>query len=747
METYLIVLIVLIILAFTDLIVGVANDAVNFLNSAYGSKVAPRYIVLIVASLGVIIGTLFSSGMMEIARKGIFNPEMFNFSEVMAIFVAVMITDVLLLDFYNTFGIPTSTTVSLISSLLGGSVAISFIKIYQAGKSWELIGSYINITRVSAIFSAILFSVAISFLVGSIIQFISRLIFTFNYEKRFRRYGAIWSALAFTSITYFIFIKGAKGASFLNDEAIDWIINNTSILLGVSIIFWTIVFQLLLWVTKIDILKPIILVGTFSLALAFAANDLVNFIGVPLAGLSAYQIASNSANPFEITMAALRESVKANSFLLMIAGFVMMGTLWFNKKARTVTKTEINLGRQSEGYEKFESSALARSIVRIGLNIGNSIKKIFPDKFWKKINKRFDITKAEYLKYSKKDRPAFDYIRATINLMVSSSLISLATAYKLPLSTTYVTFMVAMATSFADKSWGRDSAVYRVNGVLTVIAGWIFTAFIAITFSGTISLIIYYGGIWTIVFLLIFVMFIIIRSNILHKKKEKKIAKIESSLIEAEKSFVDGSFKKEIEEYLYNVENIYSAIYSGLCNEKRGKLKKVLKEAKELEDQSIAIINKMLFSLQSLDGSSSLNDDINSGKAVIAIGDISSLLKDIAKATFDHIDNNHSALTSEQKDDFKQLRNLVSSQISLIVKANKNSSGDYDDLSEKINELKKTLKKLDKNQVQYIKNGSAKVRTNLLFLSILFKTEGIINNLNEIYFFLKTLNYHKISIK
>ena len=747
METYLIVLIVLIILALTDLVVGVANDAVNFLNSAIGSKVAPRHIILIVASLGVFIGTLFSSGMMEIARKGIFNPEMFNFSEVMAIFVAVMITDVLLLDFYNTFGIPTSTTVSLISSLLGGSVVISFIKIYQANKSWDLIGSYINITRVSAIFSAILFSVVISFLAGSIIQFISRLIFTFNYEKRFRRYGAIWGALAFTSITYFIFIKGAKGSSFLNDEIINWITNNTSILLGVSIVFWTVVFQLLLWFTKIDILKPIVLVGTFSLALAFAANDLVNFIGVPLAGLSAYQIAASSVNPFEINMIALRESVKANSFLLILAGFVMVGTLWFNKKARTVTKTEINLGRQFEGYEKFESSALARSIVRIGLNIGNSIKKMFPNKIWKKVNKRFDITKAEYLKYNKKDRPAFDYIRATVNLMVSSSLISLATAYKLPLSTTYVTFMVAMATSFADRSWGRDSAVYRVNGVLTVISGWIFTAFIAMTISGTLSFIIYHGGIWAIIFLLIFVMFVIIRSNLLHKKKEKKIAKIEASLIEAEKSFVDGTFKKEIEEYLNNIENIYSAIYSGLCNEKRGKLKKVLKETKELEIQGMTIINKMLYSLQYFDGNSFLHDEINSGKAVIAIADISSLLKDIAKATFDHIDNNHSALTDEQKEDFKQLRNLVSSQITLMVKANKNTSADYEDLSEKINEFKKTLKKLDKNQVQYIKKGSAKFRTNLLFLSILFKTESILNNLNEIYFFFKTLNFHKLPNK
>lgn len=747
METYLIVLIVLFILAVTDLIVGVANDAVNFLNSAIGSKVAPRHIILIAASFGVLIGTLFSSGMMEVARKGIFNPEMFRFSDVMAVFIAVMITDVLLLDLYNTFGIPTSTTVSLISSLLGGSLAISFIKIYQANKSWDLIGSYINITHVSAIFSAIFFSVIISFFAGSIIQFISRLIFTFNYEKRFRRYGAIWGALAFTSITYFIFIKGAKGSSFLSNDTINWITNNTSILIGLSIIFWTIIFQLLLWFTKIDILKPIVLMGTFSLALAFAANDLVNFIGVPLAGLRSYQIAANSTNPFEMTMEALREPVKTDSLLLILSGFIMIGTLWFNKKARTVTKTEINLGRQFEGYEKFESSALARSIVRIGLNIGNSIKKILPNKVWEKLNKRFDITKAEYLKHDKKDQPAFDYIRATVNLMVASNLISLATAYKLPLSTTYVTFMVAMATSFADRSWGRDSAVYRVNGVLTVISGWIFTAFIAITISGTISFIIYHGGISAVIFLLIFVMFNIIRSNILHKKKEKKIAKIEASLLEAEKSFADGSIKKEIEEYLYNVEKTYSIIYSGLCNEKRGKLKKALKETKELETQSMVIVNKMLYSLQYWNGDSISQDKLNFGRAVIAIGDISALIKDISKASFDHVDNNHSALTDEQREDFKQLKNLLSSQIELIIKAYKNYESESKNFSEKINEYKKTLKKLDKNQVQQVKKGLAKSRTNLLFLSILFKTEDILNNLNEIYFFLRTLVYHKLFLK
>ncbi len=727
METYLLFVVILFIMAISDLIVGVANDAVNFLNSAIGSKVAPRHIILIVAGLGIFVGTLFSSGMMEIARKAIFNPEMFYFGDVMAIFVAVMFTDIFLLDMYNTFGIPTSTTVSLISGLLGGSLAVACIKILQAGQSINEIGEYINTARVSGIFSAIFLSVIISFVFGSLIQFISRLIFTFDYKERLRKYGAIWGALALTAITYFIFIKGARGTAFLSEEDVDWILSHTKMVLLASVIFWAVIFEALLLFTNINILKPIVLIGTFSLALAFAANDLVNFIGVPLAGLSSYQIASMHANPLNITMEALKGPIKANPVILILAGFIMMGTLWINKKARSVTRTEINLGRQFEGYEKFESSALARNIVRAGLNLGFVAKKIIPKRYLKKIDKRFNINKAEYMQLKKKERPAFDYIRATVNMMVASSLISVATSYKLPLSTTYVTFMVAMATSFADKAWGRDSAVYRVNGVLTVIAGWIFTAFIAIIISATFATLIYYGGVVAVLILLAMLAFSIVRTNLLHRKKEKKVNRVEESFLEEEKALLSNSFKESLDNYLKNVEKIYDNIYTGLSTEKRKKLKKSLKLTKELEEESAVLINKLLYGAQFVDG---YEDNVEFGKTVTAIGDVAQNLRDIAKEAFEHIDNNHSGLIKEQVDDLKELKNSLDSAAKSFESDKKKN------FNESYEKTKNLIYKLDKNEIRYIKQGKLSVRTNLLFLNILFKTEDLLDNLKVINEFL-----------
>ncbi|MBI1939306.1 MAG: inorganic phosphate transporter [Ignavibacteriales bacterium] len=731
METYLFLVIILFVLATSDLIVGVANDAINFLNSALGSKVAPRHIILIVASLGVLVGTLFSSGMMEVARSGFFKPEMFRLQEVMVIFLAVMFTDVLLLDFFNTFGLPTSTTVSLVSSLFGGSVVLSLVKINQAGLNIESLGNYINTGRTFGIFSAILISVVVSFTAGSIVQYLSRLIFTFNFEKTLKRYGAIWGSLALTSITYFIFIKGAKGTTFLTPEMIKWITDHTMIVLGINILGWTVILQLLLWFTKINILKPIVLIGTFSLALAFAANDLVNFIGVPLAGLSSFQIASGGSNPLGMTMDALNEPVKSNSFILIIAGLVMVGTLWFNKKARTVAKTEINLGRQFEGYEKFDSSVFARSLVRISISIGQSIKKILPEKVYDKFQNRFDQPQIDYSKQDKKERPAFDFIRATVNLMVASSLISLGTAYKLPLSTTYVTFMVAMSSSFSDKAWGRDSAVYRVSGVLTVIAGWFFTAFIAFASSSILCLLMYFGGLPVTIAIVALAVFLIVRSNILHKAKEKKAAKMEAIVAEG-KSVLFDSLVEDMKSLLLSIHEIYDDVYSGLVNENRSKLKKAYKEAKELDDHGSVMIGKLMQGTQYFDDTE-LKEEFTVGKAISSVRELSFSLMEISKLSFDHVDNNHSGLAKEQKEDFKQLKDDLTSQLDLVAK--KLSQKDFaklEDLQEKVHNLSKSIRKLDKNQIQHIKKGTSKARTNLLFLNILFKSESISNSVAEL---------------
>lgn len=740
METYLIILIILFVLAASDLVIGVANDAVNFLNSSIGSKVAPRHIILIVASLGVLAGTFFSSGMMEVARSGFFNPEMFRLSDLMVLFLAVMFTDVLLLDFYNTFGLPTSTTVSLVSSLFGGSVALAIIKVNQSSQSIESINQYINSARALGIFSAILVSIIFSFAAGVIVQYFSRLIFTFDFESKMKRYGALWGALALTSITYFIVIKGAKGTTFLTEENINWIKDHSVEVLAINFAFWTVILQLLLWFTKINVFKPIVLIGTFSLALAFAANDLVNFIGVPLAGLSSYQIASNSSEPLGVTLGALREPSKANTYILFIAGIIMVLTLWFNKKARTVTNTEINLGRQYEGYEKFESSSLARSLVRISITIGQIFKRIIPNYLYKKIQSRFDISKISYSKFDKKERPSFDYVRAIVNLMVSSSLISLGTAYKLPLSTTYVTFIVAMSTSFADKAWGRESAVYRVNGVLTVIAGWFFSAFLAFGSTSILTTLMFFGGLPVILIVVAGTIFLIIRSNLLFNRKEKKSAKkIQASVITDEKTVLYDSIVDDVKGFLNETHKIYDDVYSGLINENRNKLKKAFKDAKELEDQGDTIITKILQGAQFIE-EKEMKEELNFGKAISSLNEISDSVKDMAKLSFDHIDNNHSGLAKEQKDDYRDLKSLVTSQLDLVSnKISKKDLSKLEELQEKINDIKKSIRKLDKNQIDYIKKGTTKARTNLLFLNILFKSENILINVSEIVKFNKEL--------
>lgn len=739
METYLVLVIILFVLAASDLIVGVANDAVNFLNSALGSKVAPRHIILIVASFGVVIGTLFSSGMMEVARSGFFNPTKFTLNDVMVIFLAVMFTDVLLLDLFNTFGLPTSTTVSLVSSLLGGSVVLGLIKLSQSGKGIDQLGEYINTARALGIFSAILLSVVVSFVAGSFVQYLSRLLFTFNYEKTIKKYGAIWGAFALTSITYFIFVKGAKGTTFLTEEHIKWIYNHSMTVLGLNFLFWMIILQLLLWFTKINVLRPIVLIGTFSLALAFAANDLVNFIGVPLAGLASYQIALQSSNPFNMTMSGLLEPAVANNFILIAAGLVMVGTLWFNKKARTVTKTEINLGRQSDGYEKFESSLLARNIVRFSINIGQAIKNKLPKSLYEKINGRFDTTETTLSKFDKREKPAFDFIRAIVNLMVASSLISLGTAYKLPLSTTYVTFMVAMSSSFADRAWGRESAVYRVSGVLTVIAGWFLTAFLAFMSTSILSLLMYFGGLPVTIAIVALALFLIIRSNLHHSKREEKAAKLEASIVSNEKTALLDSLVDDVKQFLSNAHNIYDDVYGGFINENRKKLKKAVKESKELDDLGAIIMGKLMQGAVLIDDSLS-NNDLNLGRTVSSIRDISASLKDISKMCYDHVDNNHSGFVKDQKEDFKELRNLITSEFDLVAsKFSKKDLSKLEDLQEKIDDIKKSIKKLDKNQVARIKRGDSKVRTNLLFMNILFKTEQISNNVAEIINFNKEL--------
>ena len=527
LEVYFIAVIILLLFAVFDLSVGVANDAVNFLNSSIGSRVAPYFVIMVVASLGILAGVTFSGGMMEVARKGIFHPQFFTMPELITIFMAVMLTDILLLDLFNAHGLPTSTTVSIVFELLGAAVAVSLIKIMHAADGALTLAEYINTGKAMTIVFGILLSIAVAFFCGAVVQFISRLIFTFDYHKRLKRYGAVWGGVAMATITFFILVKGAKGASFMTPETVQWILAHSLLLLASIFLASAIVFQILISLFNVNILKPVVLVGTFALAMAFAANDLVNFIGVPLAGLNAYQTAAASGDPLNITMVALSKKVHSHTVLLLLAGGVMVLTLWFSKKARSVTETEIRLGQQEEGTERFESIWLSRSIVSMVHSAVESVKSLTPRAVREHIGRRIDPSGRRPAMAAGR-RPSFDLVRASVNLMVASAVVSFATSMKLPLSTTYVTFMVAMGTSFSDQAWGLESAVYRVSGVLTVIVGWFMTAFIAFVTSFVFAAIVHYLKVPGVLLLMIFAAFVI-RNN--HKKHKGRVRETEEQKI------------------------------------------------------------------------------------------------------------------------------------------------------------------------------------------------------------------------
>ena len=484
------------LLAVIDLIVGVSNDAVNFLNSALGSKAISFKTIMIVASVGVAVGAIFSSGMMEVARKGIFNPGEFMFDEIMVIFMAVMITDIILLDFFNSIGLPTSTTVSIVFELLGAAVAIAILKVYSSGDPLSNLLNFINTSKATEIIFGIVVSVLIAFTVGGIIQWITRFLMTFNFEDKNKWYGAIFSGIALTAITYFIFIKGIKGTTYADDNLSllngltikDFLELKVGWIIVVSSIFWSLLSFVMIKFLKTNIYKLIIIVGTFALALAFAGNDLVNFIGVPVAAYNSYlewSISGIEASNFPMDILATK--VPTNNFLLLCAGLIMVLTLWLSSKSKSVVQTSIDLSNQNSVNERFKPNFISRIIVRYGIKTSSLISSSCPDKFKNLVNERFNQSNTLLNKIDIKERPAFDMVRAAVNLMVASVLISIATSMKLPLSTTYVTFMVAMGTSLADRAWGSESAVYRVAGVLNVIAGWFFTAIVAFTAAALVA--------------------------------------------------------------------------------------------------------------------------------------------------------------------------------------------------------------------------------------------------------------------
>lgn len=522
METiYLCIVIFLLCLAVFDLFVGVSNDAVNFLQSAVGARVAAFRTVLIIASVGVVLGAVLSSGMMDVARHGIMMPDRYSFHEVMTIFLAVMVTDVIVLDVFNTLGMPTSTTVSLVFELLGGTAMLAMLKV-MADPDLDY-GMLLNSSKALQVIIAIFVSVAISFVVGMVVMWISRVVFTFNYGKHSRYSIAIFGGIAFTALSYFIFLKGVGKSPYLSDGVRDYIDTNTNMLLVLTFIASTIVMEVL-HLMKVNIFRFTVLMGTFALAMAFAGNDLVNFIGVPLAGLDSYQdyvVNGHGVGIDGFMMSSLMESAKTPPFYLLAAGTIMIVAMATSKKAQNVIKTSVDLARQDEGDEMFGSSRAARAIVRFCQSMIEMVVAIFPVGLRKWINRRFNANDVEL----KDDKAAFDVVRAAVNLVIASMLITFGTNHRLPLSTTYVTFMVAMGTSLADRAWSRESAVFRITGVLSVIGGWFLTAGVAFLACALVCLCMWYGGIAVQAAFIVLVIFLLIRSNRQYKRKQETTKK------------------------------------------------------------------------------------------------------------------------------------------------------------------------------------------------------------------------------
>ena len=801
---YLYMIIALAILAVADLVVGVSNDAVNFLNSAIGSKAISFKTIMIVASLGVAVGAIFSSGLMEVARKGIFNPGEFMFDEIMIIFMAVMITDILLLDFFNTVGMPTSTTVSIVFELLGAAVAISLIKIYSNdGGNFSDLVTYINTSTATKIIFGILLSVVVAFSIGAIIQWFTRLLLSYNFEQKAHWVGALFGGIALTAITYFIFMKGIKGTNYAKsiidtlysgsaDGILDWANNyfgntfesvkdltkakkdlikvstdhgtvgltlrgflevNVLPIVGVSLVIWSLLSYLFVTTLKKNIYKLIIIVGTFALALAFAGNDLVNFIGVPIA---AWQSFLDFTDPLVNTlglsaenfpMVSLGKKVTTPTYLLIFAGLVMVVTLWFSSKAKRVVKTSLDLSSQGETKERFQPNFLSRGFVRTAMVMSQMSSYILPKTWQSKIEQQFEAPVIPLAKDKVHELPAFDMVRAAVNLMVAAVLISIATSYGLPLSTTYVTFMVAMGTSLADRAWGAESAVYRVAGVINVIGGWFFTAFSAFTAAALVAYLLNLNLPVMFPILLVAAFALLLRNYIAHNKKTKE-AKAEDSLTKAESSSIQGV----IHESASNIANvikrgnrIYTNAINGLAKQDLSLLKKNKKQIDKLSNEVDDLRDNIFYFIKNLDESSvgASNFYIN---ILGYLQDMTQSLEYISKVSHKHVNNNHKKLKFNQIKELKQIDDTLETLFNNTKSAFDSRS--FEQIGAVLNNKKEVFdlvtEKIQK-QVERTRTEESSPKNTTLYFSILLETKDLLTatmNLLEEYH-----NAHDSSVK
>jgi len=729
---YILMLVALIILAVIDLVVGVSNDAINFLNSAIGSKVISVRNIMIIASLGIFLGAATSTGMMEVARKGIFVPQYFFFDEIMYIFMAVMIADILLLDTFNSLGMPTSTTVSIVFELLGAAVAMALIKIsLNDTETIAELSKYINTAKALEIIFGILLSVVVAFSVGAFVQFVSRMVYSFQFQKKKNYVNAIFGGIAITAITYFIFMKGLKGTDFYKSLQ-GTLEGNEILVMAGGFVIWTTIGYLLISFTKFNILKFIIGIGTFSLALAFSGNDLVNFIGVPMAALHSYGFWQESGQlATEFSMGVLGKKVPTETLLLLIAGAIMVATLWFSNKAKKVAETEINLSRQNEASERFQANQVSRVIVRGASALSRVLNRILPDNLLKFMDKQFTKQVINLPKDKVHELPAFDMIRASINLVVAGILISIATSYKLPLSTTYVTFMVAMGTSLADRAWGRESAVYRVAGVLNVIGGWFLTAFSAFTIAAVFVYLMHLGGIVVVAILLFTVLFVLGRSTLKHAR-ETKDKKANVHIERAELKTIHSVMKESsnnISEVTRRVNKLYGHVVTDLSAHNLNKLSKTEKHVKKLNGEIDELRKNVFYFIKSLD-----EDSVKASRFYILVlsylQDVIQSINYISSTSFTHVNNNHKNLKKSQIEDLNTIKVELSGLLAQIeIDFDEDN---YANIQEIIDSKQKLFDyvsaSLDK-QVTRIRTEDSSKRNTTLYFGILLETKDLIEAL------------------
>lgn len=741
METiYLCIIIFLFVLAVFDLIVGVSNDAVNFLNSAVGAKAASFKTILFIAGIGIFIGASLSNGMMDIARHGIYQPEYFYFSEIMCILLAVMLTDVVLLDVFNSMGMPTSTTVSLVFELLGGTFALSLIKVHNSDTL--SLGDLINTDKALSVIMAIFVSVAIAFFFGMLVQWIARVIFTFNYKKKMKYSIALFGGIAATSIIYFMLIKGLKDSSFMTPDNKHWIHENTWMLITVFFVFFTILMQVLHWL-KVNVFKVVVLMGTFALALAFAGNDLVNFIGVPLAGFSSFMdyTANGAGNADGFLMTSLLGPAKTPWYFLIGAGAIMVYALCTSKKAHAVIKTSVDLSRQDEGEETFGSTPIARTIVRISMTLANSISQIMPESSKQWLNSRFRKDEAIIA-----DGAAFDLVRASVNLVLAGLLIALGTSLKLPLSTTYVTFMVAMGTSLADRAWGRDSAVYRITGVLSVIGGWFITAGAAFTICFFVALILHYGGNISIIALIALAVFILIHSQIMYKKRKAKEKGnetlkqlMQTTNTEEALQLMRKHTREELAKVLEYAETNFELTVTSFLHENLRGLRRAMGSTK-FEKQLIKQMKRTgTVAMCHLDNNTVLEKGLYYYQGNDFASELVYSISRLCEPCLEHIDNNFNPLDAIQKGEFGD----VAEDITYLIQQCriKLENNDYTNLEEEIqraNNLNGQLSLLKRKELQRIQSQPGSIRVSMVYLTMVQEAQNVVTY---------TINLMKVSRK